>query len=216
MKDPYRCPMEIKLLAITPDAEKVIEKAGRTCYLSFDKMGEGTEKNFISFLIRSGHTSVLEHASATFRLSDISRSLTHQLVRHRIASFSQQSQRYVDEKNFRFVTPPSVEKDGEARSLYGKFMEEARSVYSRLRGMNILKEDARFVLPNAAATEIVLTANFREFRHIFRLRCEKKAQWEIRQACLMMLEILKEKAPLVFGDFVIDRDAGTASTEFPA
>lgn len=208
--------MEVKCIAITPDAEKTIEKAGRTCYLSFDKMKQGTEKNFISFLIRSGHTSVLEHASATFRLSGVSRSLTHQLVRHRMASYSQQSQRYVDEKNFRYVTPPSIKKDKEARALYERFMEEAGNAYGRLREMNILKEDARFVLPNAAATEIVITANFREFRHIFRLRCEKKAQWEIRQVCLMMLEILKEKAPLVFGDFRIDRDAGTAATDYPA
>ena len=207
--------MKVELLAITPNAEKLIEKAGRTSYLSFDRETKGSEKNFIKFLIKHGHLSVLEHASATFRIKGASRSFTHQLVRHRLASYTQQSQRYVNEENFEYVIPPSIKKNEEALKIYTEFMDKAKKTYVELRKLDILKEDARFVLPNAIYSEIVLTANFREFRHIFKLRCDKKAQWEIREVCLKMLEILKEKAPSVFDDFVIDYNTRTASTPYP-
>lgn len=206
--------MKVKLLAITPQAEKVIELAGRTCYLSFQKVAKDSEKKFIRFLIQSGHASVLEHAYATFRLQNISRSLTHQLVRHRVASYSQQSQRYVDEKNFGYVIPDSIRKNKQALALYQKFMHHSKEIYTQLREMNIVKEDARFVLPNGVKTEIVISANLREFRHIFKLRCHIKAQWEIRQVCIKMLEILKKKAPTVFEDFQINDTNMTASTQF--
>jgi len=207
--------MIVELLSITPNAEKIIEKAARTSYQSFDKMHQGSESYLIKNLIKNGHLSVLEHAYATFRISGISRGCSHQLVRHRIASFTQKSQRYVNEKNFEYVIPPSIKNNTEALNIYTKFMEEAKKVYTDLLNLKILKEDARFVLPNATTTELVITANFREFRHIFKLRLNQKAQWEIRVLCLKMLEILKKEAPSVFEDFKINYENITAETIFP-
>lgn len=205
-------PMEIQLLAITPEAERIIEEAGRTCYLSFDRLG--SNENFIQNAIRRGHTSIIEHASATFRLRGLSRSCTHQLVRHRLASFSQQSQRYVDEKNYSYVTPPSIQENPEAAKLFQDFMEESRSIYEKLRTLDIKKEDARFVLPNAVASELVFSANFREYRHFFDLRLEKHAQWEIRELAFTMLETLIEKAPKVFSDYRLNSQEKTARSIF--
>ncbi len=242
--------LEVELISITPDAERVIEEAGRTAYLSFDRASrkpilkleglskpvyveehpemegasigdivelegkkyrvenrwENSAEKLIKMLIRSGHLSVLEHAYASFRIRGGSRSFTHQLVRHRMASFTQQSQRYVDEANFHYVVPPSIEENPEALRIYRDFMEKAREVYSKLRGLKIKKEDARFVLPNAVHSEIVITANFREWRHIIELRGSRSAQWEIRQMAIKVLRLLKEKAPSVFHDFRIEGD----------
>ncbi|MCK4255441.1 FAD-dependent thymidylate synthase, partial [candidate division WOR-3 bacterium] len=103
--------MKVELLSITPDAEKLIEKAGRTSHLSFEKQGKDTEKKFIKMIIKLGHESVLEHAYATFRISGVSRALTHQLVRHRLCSYTQQSQRYVSESNFNYIEPESIKND---------------------------------------------------------------------------------------------------------
>lgn len=206
--------MKVEFLTITPDAEKIIEEAGRTSYLSFDKEGEDSARKLIKFLIKMGHLSVLEHASATFRIKGASRSFTHQLVRHRLASYTQQSQRYVNENNFEYVVPPSIQNNEAALKIFNEFMEESKKSYVKLREMNILKEDARFVLPNAVVSEIVITANLREFRHIFKLRCDKKAQWEIRKVSIEMLKILKEKVPAVFDDFVISEDGEYATTPY--
>lgn len=203
----------VELVAITPEAEKVIESAGRTCYLSFDRMDDGTAGDFIRKSIIRRHLSILEHACATFRIKGASRAFTHQLVRHRMASFSQQSQRYVREDEFDFITPPSVLADGEAHRIYVECMEKCREAYASLRKMNILKEDARFVLPNALESEIVFTANFRELRHVFELRLEPHAQWEIRRVCAAMLRIMQHEAPSVFGDFeIIDPEKWIAKT----
>jgi thymidylate synthase (FAD) len=196
--------MKIELLFITPNAEKLIESAGRTCYLSFGKQGEGTEKAFVKMLIKMGHLSVLEHAYATFRISGVSRAFTHQLVRHRLCSYSQQSQRYVDESNFSYVEPDSIKNNPEAHSLFEDFMDKARKTYSELQKLGVKNEDARFVLPNAVETQIVVTANLREWRHIIELRGEPGAQWEIRRAAVEILKILKKHAPTVFADFEID------------
>ena len=193
---------QVDLLAITENAERVIEEAGRTCYLSFEKMSEDSAKRFIRMIIKSGHHSVLEHASATFRIKGGSRSFTHQIVRHRVASFSQQSQRYVSEESFDVITPPSIQKNEEALALFNDCMEQCRRTYHKLKEMEVRKEDARFVLPNAVESEIVVTANFREWRHIISLRMEKSAQWEIRAICTMILEKLVERAPIVFEDFL--------------
>ena len=198
--------MKIELIYITPNPEKVIEKAGRTSYQSFNRMGEGSEKKFIRMIINLGHLSVIEHAVASFRIKDVSRSLTHQLVRHRLASFTQKSQRYVDEKHFTFVEPPKIEENPEAHKIYLDFMESVRETYRKLRDLKIPKEDARFVLPNATTTEIVITANLREWRHIVELRGSKHAQWEIRRMTIEILKILKREAPTVFEDFVIVGD----------
>ncbi|HQA53262.1 MAG TPA: FAD-dependent thymidylate synthase [Spirochaetota bacterium] len=194
--------VSVELIAYTPDAEKVIERAGRTCYLSFEKADEESAGKFIKARIKTGHDSILEHACASFRIKGVSRAFTHQLVRHRMASYSQQSQRYVSENEFSYILPPSIEENSEAHKIYSDFMESSRLAYSRLREMNILKEDARFVLPNAVETEIVFTANFRELRHFFSIRLEKHAQWEIRRAAYEMLLIMKKIAPNVFADFI--------------
>ncbi|MEW6556445.1 MAG: FAD-dependent thymidylate synthase [Elusimicrobiota bacterium] len=201
--------MLIELLAITPDAEKLVENAGRTCYMSFDKKTAGSEKRFIQGLIKAGHTSVLEHAYVTFRLKDVSRAFTHQLVRHRLCAFSQQSQRYVNEKNFTYITPEKIKNNDEAKKLYDNFLENARDIYTRLQSLNIPNEDARYILPNACCSEIVFSTNFRELRHIFEVRGSKRAQWEIREVCIELLKIIRQKAPSVFGDFVIDEKERT-------
>ena len=196
--------MKIELLFITPNAERLIEIAGRTSYLSFDKQGENTEKKFIRMLIKSGHHSVLEHAYATFRISGVSRAFTHQLVRHRLCSFTQQSQRYVDESNFNYIEPDSIKDNPKAHPLFIKFMEDTEKVYSELQRLGIKNEDARFVLPNAVESQIVVTANLREWRHIIELRGSLDAQWEIRKAAIEILKILRKHAPAVFEDFEID------------
>jgi thymidylate synthase (FAD) len=204
---------KVTLLAITPNAEKLIEEAGRTCYLSLDRITEGSEANFIRRCIINGHHSILEHASASFRVLGASRAFTHQMVRHRLASFSQQSQRYVNEEEFNFIIPPSIAANNEAKAIFIDFMEQARITYKKLRELSIKKEDARFVLPNALESQIVISANFREWRHIFSLRLEKAAQWEIRSVCMQMLKILQDEAPSVFGDFIIDETSCTAKSD---
>jgi len=203
---------EVILLGITPDAEKLIEEAGRTCYLSLSKITDESEKNFIRSAIKRGHHSILEHATASFRILGASRSFTHQLVRHRIASFSQQSQRYVDESEFNYIVPPEIAGNEAALNLYREFIESSRQTYARFRELGIKKEDARFILPNALESQIVFSANFREFRSVFNLRLEKAAQWEIRRVCLEMLKVLQEKAPSVFGDYVINEENWTAKS----
>ncbi len=204
--------LKVELMAITPNAQDVIERACRTCYLSFHRYDppKSTEE-LIKKVIKKGHHSVLEHAFATFRIKGGSRVFTHEMVRHRLISPSQESQRYVEygklkegaTKEFEFVIPPSVENsnfvDEFKRTAY-----EAEKFYQEMVKAKIPKEDARYILPNATVSEIVLSANFREFRHIFEVRCSSKAHWEIRAVCLEMLKILKTKAPFVFWDFAID------------
>jgi len=156
------------------------------------------------------HFSVLEHACATFRVSEVSRALTHQLVRHRICSFSQQSQRYVNEKQFGYVVPLSIlelekkvprgDEDLNGVKDFDNDMKIIQGMYDKWKARGLKNEDARFVLPNACYTEIVVTANFREWRTIFRLRCDKHAQWEIRAMTTEILKQLYEKCPSVFGD----------------
>ncbi len=202
----------VTLLAITPGAEKLIEEAGRTCYLSLDRITDESEKNFIRKCIKNGHHSILEHASASFRIQGASRAFTHQLVRHRVASFSQQSQRYVNESEFNYVIPPDILENDEAARVYREFIEQSRRAYNSLREAGIKKEDARFVLPNALESQIVFSANFRELRHVFSLRLERFAQWEIRRVSVQMLKLLQEEVPSVFGDYIIDETNWTAKS----
>lgn len=201
--------MKVKLLTITPRAERLIEDAGRTCYKSKPKEGY-KHGSLIRALIKSGHSSVLEHSSATFMISEVSRALTHQLVRHRLASFSQQSQRYVSEDQFGFVIPKSIyelqakwEKDGYDGSFIIDFqrdMSTIQAMYNKWKERGLKSEDARYVLPNACHTEIVITANMREFRKICQLRCDVHAQWEIRDMATLMLIALYKKCPNIFED----------------
>lgn len=198
--------MRVELLSITPNAEKLIETAGRTSYLSFNKQGENTEKKFIRMLIKRGHYSALEHAYATFRISGVSRAFTHQLVRHRLCSFTQQSQRYVDESNFNYIEPESIRNNPAAHRIFTRFMEEAKIVYSELQKLEVKNEDARFLLPNAVESQIVVTTNLREWRHIVELRGSPNAQWEIREVAIEILKILKKHASTVFVDFEINEN----------
>ena len=190
--------MNIELLAITDDPEAIIEQAARTCYQSNDRAGGDNTAKLLGKLLASGHDTPFEHAYATFRISGCSRAMTHQLVRHRLMSASQRSQRYVSEKAFEYVTPPSIAKS--YKEEYETDMATIQELYAKWKSRKIKNEDARFVLPNACATEIVISANFREFRHIFTMRCDKHAQWEIQEAAREMLVILYEKAPAVFDD----------------
>ncbi len=188
----------VELLSITPDAEKVIEQAGRTCYLSFDKIGAKSEADFIKRLIKLGHESPLEHAYASFKISNCSRAMTHQLVRHRLMSVSQQSQRYVEEDGFEYVIPETIE--DKYLDDYHNDMLIIKEMYKKWRDRGFKKEDARYVLPNACVSELVVSANFREWRHILKLRLSPKAQWEIRNTCKGILKILKDKAYNCFSD----------------
>jgi len=191
--------MKVELLAVTPDPEKLIETAGRTCYLSTSR--KKNPAKFVKNRIKEGHESILEHASATIKISGISRACSHQLVRHRIASYSQQSQRYVDETNYRYVVPPDIEDNEEALEVFEDCVEHCRQTYAKLRELGIKKEDARFVLPNATATTIVVTMNFRSWRHFIQLRLlEPGAQWEIKQVAKAVLYCLSGVAPAVFQD----------------
>ena len=196
--------MKVELLFITPNAEKLIENLGRTAYLSFKKIRKGSEKKFIKMLIKRGHFSILEHAYATFRIKGGSRAFTHQLVRHRLCSYTQQSQKYVDESKFNYIEPRSIKNNKRTHLLFVNFIEQAKEVYSKLQRLGIKNEDARFVLPNAVESEIVVTANFREWRHIIEIRGSADAQWEIRKATIEILRILKKQVPTVFEDFTID------------
>ncbi len=192
--------MNVELLSITENAEQHIEFCGRMAYQSQNRITENSAEKFIESLIKRGHTSVLEHGVASFRISNISRSCSHQLVRHRIASYTQKSQRYCGEKEFEYIIPESIKNDGRILEIFLNTMETVNDVYNTLQKLGIKKEDARFVLPEACATELVITTNFREFRHIIQLRTDKAAQWEIRKVCQEILKILKEKAPNCFGD----------------
>jgi len=198
--------VEVELLAITEDAEALIERAGRTCYDTAARAGADTAASFIQMLIRRGHLSVLEHAGATFRIRGVSRALSHQLVRHRLASFSQRSQRYVKEDGFAYVTPPALEGDDDARRVFEETMETCRRAYGELLDAGVRPEDARFVLPNAAATEVVMTANFREWRHVLALRGDRAAQWEIRRVAVAICRELRKHAPAAFADFELDEE----------
>jgi len=193
--------MQVEMIACTKDPELLIERAGRECYDSFDKLNppEST-KRIIEHLLKSGHTSVLEHASATFRVTEISRALSHQLVRHRIASYSQRSQRYVRETKPEFVKPSSIN-TAEREEAFGDAMRDAWHHYHTLLMLGVPAEDARFVLPNACHTSIVVTMNFRALRNFFSLRCSPHAQWEIRGMAFRMLALVKLEAPNVFIDF---------------
>ncbi len=196
--------LTVELIAVTPAPERVIEQAGRTCYLSFDRMEEDSHGGFVRRLIKMGHESPLEHASATFRIRNCSRAMTHQLVRHRLMSVSQQSQRYVDEEGFEYVVPQSM--PAEFLDDFHQDMKTIQEMYQKWRQRGLRKEDARFVLPNACTSEIVVSANFREWRHIFKLRTSAKAQWEIREACRAMLALLKGHAATCFDDILSEAD----------
>lgn len=216
--------MEVKLIAMTDAvmpkkenelvgefcaAEHVCDHAARTCtsaklepmleyddtYLSWGH----DDLRALEASLRSGHESIIEHAVYTFEIKGVSRALTHQLVRHRIASYSQQSQRYVNMDGFEYVIPHSMENHPHFhRDVWEEHMESISEMYRELLDGGIPEEDARYILPNACTTNIIVTMNARELRHFFALRCCERAQWEIRELANKMLEICKEVSPTIF------------------
>ena len=205
--------LKVLLISHTPEPEETIAAAARLCYrsggidtLKDDRLA-GQAKSFLGKLMGMGHMSPVEHVSFTFAIEGISRACSHQLVRHRLASYSQQSQRYVSKTmGFQYVVPPSIEDDEEMRIRFKRFMKETQKFYNYLVGRledkglkgESVREDARFVLPNAAETKIMVTMNVRELLHFFRQRCCNRAQWEIRQMATEMLRLARNVAPILF------------------
>lgn len=208
--------MHVELLRYTNNPEEIVAMGAKLCYSSADinDLMDGIEtkdqSNFIDKLMDFKHMSPVEHASFTFGIEGVSRSLLAQITRHRIASFSVQSQRYVGEisskekQTFDYIIPPKIEDLGpEYISKFDSQMKQMQQWYDE---WNVLlgakgeesNEDARFVLPNAAATKMLVTMNIRELLHFFNLRCCKRAQWEIRNLAGLMLEKVKEVAPIIF------------------
>lgn len=195
--------LSVRLLRHTPQPERAVAAAARLCYSpeGIDAVEAAMDERKVAALLAvladQGHESPLEHASFTFGIEGVSRALTHQLVRHRIASYSQQSQRYVDAHGFSYVVPPSVRADRRAHARFAEAMERLADEYAAL-AKAVPREDARYVLPNAAETRIVVTMNARELAHFFSLRCCERAQWEIRALATEMLAILLARFPLLF------------------
>lgn len=201
--------------------EAVVATAGKLCYSKSDiksladKQTEESINKFVDMLSSLGHESPIEHISFTFGIEGVSRACTHQLVRHRLASYSQQSQRYVDlSETYKYITPPAIKEDEELLELYEKANDEIFGFYKELsnklenkyieEGMKEKDakkraiEDARYILPNACETKIIVTMNARELLHFFKERCCNRAQWEIREVANQMLDLCLEVAPTVF------------------
>ena len=220
--------MNVKLLAYTPEPEKTVACAAKLCYAAadidtvYEGLSEEKTASFLEMLSSIGHESPIEHASFTFGIEGVSRSLLAQITRHRIASFSVQSQRYVKEDGFQFVLPPQIEAIPEAREEFLRAMEEDQKHYESLTALLKEKhmaqllaqgeteksaarkaekqaiEDARFVLPNACATKMICTMNARSLLNFFSHRCCNRAQWEIRDLATQMLREVRAVAPHIF------------------
>ena len=212
--------MKVKLINSTVDPELLIATAAKLCYSSSDveslmekQTPEGVQK-FLKMLTEIGHASPIEHVSFTFAIEGVSRSLTHQLVRHRIASYSQPSQRYVKEAQFEYIIPPAIEAIPLAKEKFIRLMEEDQKTYNEI--VQMLKdkyisegmgekpaekkaiEDARYVFPNACETKIIVTMNARSLMNFFEHRCCFRAQWEIREMAKQMLSLCKKASPTLF------------------
>lgn len=220
--------IKVKLLSYTPDGEKLIASAAKLCYsqVGIDEIEESLDdkkvESFLSLLMDLNHESPIEHVSFTFGVEGVSRTLTHQLVRHRIASYSQQSQRYVKLDQFDYIVPPAIEKNERAKEIflnamredqihyneiveilesqyYNKYIEEGTSEkQARSKSEKRAIEDARYIFPNACETKIVFTMNTRSLLNFFRLRTCERAQWEIRDMAILMLKQVKEVYPILF------------------
>lgn len=194
----------VALLAHSPDPERTVAAAARLCYSPCgvaelaEAFGEGEAGKLIGKLLSMGHLSALEHASFTFGAEGLSRAASHQLVRHRVASFSQQSQRYVKFDEVEAVIPPSIAADPARLSAFEGKLTELWRFYAEMLDAGVPAEDARYILPNAATTKIVITMNARELRHFFSLRLCNRAQWEIRLLAEGMLVEAAKVAPLLF------------------
>lgn len=231
---PQTARLEVRLIAKTefypPDdvdwstdaagGEALSEFAGRACYQSWDKPNPRTATNagYLRHLLAVGHESVLEHASVSFYISGISRSCTHELIRHRHLSYSQLSQRFVRENDAAVVVPPAIEGNARLEALFNKASDAARDAYIELLAAleeslsdeqsthvraRQARQAARAVLPNATETRLVVTGNFRAWRHFVSMRASEHADPEIRQVAIACLRLLQDSAPNVFGDFDI-------------
>ena len=190
--------MKVELISYSNLGEKVCGIASKTCVSeNIPDVNDNVMKSLRS-AISSGHEAVLEHWSATFAVSGVSRALTHQLVRHRVASYSQQSQRYVDMDGFDYVVPESILNHPDSLEQFKWGIKSIQKVYKTLLAYGIDMEDARYILPNACTTNIIVSMNARQLRHFFALRCCNRAQKEIRELADKMLELVKEVAPTIF------------------
>ena len=212
--------LKVNLIQYTREPEKVIAAAAKLCYSAsgvediMEGLTEEKTEKFLNMLMSLGHQSPIEHVSFTFAVEGVSRSLSHQLVRHRIASYSQQSQRYVKLDGFEYITPPAIKNDEEANAIYEEAMKASYDAYMKLseklkekyvsEGMDSKAaekkaiEDARYVFPNACETKIVVTMNARSLMNFFEHRCCERAQWEIRELADKMLLEVKKVAPVLF------------------
>ena len=197
--------MNVELLYHTPDPERAVATAARLCYAPvgaselMETLTEDKVRSVLRTIMAGGHFSTLEHASYTFAIDGVSRALTHQLVRHRLASFNQQSQRYVAYANgLDVIKPASIAENPEASKLFDEMIDKTIEAYKTFLDAGIPAEDARYLLPNAAETKIVVTMNIRELMHFFSLRCCNRAQWEIRDLAWKMLELVRPTAPFIF------------------
>jgi len=198
--------MKVSLLQHTPEPERTVALAARLCYSSasigalHEKLSQADITEFLEKIMSLGHQSVLEHVSFTFGIEGISRACSHQLVRHRLASYSQQSQRYVTFQgdDFPLVLPESISASPQRLEIFNRAVKAAAKAYRELVDDGVPAEDARFVLPNAAETKIIVTMNARELLHFFELRCCERAQWEIRAMAIEMLRLVKPVAPVIF------------------
>ena len=194
----------VKLLTRTAEGGRAVAAAAKLCYSPsdagslFEGLGSEKVRSFLAHLRKAGHFSPFEHASFTFAVDGLSRVASHQLVRHRMASFSQQSQRYVPVETPECVVPPSVSENPECRGLFEEHARRSLELYRTLVDRGISKEDARFVLPHGWATRLVVTMNARELHHFFRLRLCRRAQWEIREVARQMLLAVREAEPELF------------------
>lgn len=182
--------MTVELISFTTNPVNVIETAASTCYDSTP-----TDGRIMNHCYKSGHHSVLEFAEFTFKIKGVSRALTHQLVRHRIASFAQRSQRYCSESGFNYVIPPNIERDPKSLDLYNNIMNYISRTYNELLERNIDPEDARFILPNACETEICVKMDLRELIHFCNERLCTCAQWEIRMLAREMKKAVEKVSP---------------------
>lgn len=221
--------LKVELLTYTPNPLRTVASAAKLCYSKVgvdginEKMSDEEAEKFVNMLRKMGHMSPFEHISFSFGIEGVSRTLTHQLVRHRLASYSQQSQRYVDENQFDYIVPPAIAENEEALKVFNESMAEIQASYDKIKeqlvadwekklieegkdekkakkdAVKMANEDARFVLPGACETKIIATMNARELLHFFGERTCNRAQWEIRELAMQMLSLVKKACPAVFG-----------------
>lgn len=201
--------MKLVILRHTPEPDRLVALAARRCYSALpaekidEKMPDSEVERLLGFLRQRNHLSPFEHADFTFSVDGVSRALSHQLVRHRIASYSQESQRYVNYmkvERLPFVLPPTIADNEQARLLYDKAVEATLNAYRQMVEAGIPPEDARYIFPNAVETKLVFTLNARSLFNFFEQRCCIKAQWEIRVLALEMLKAVRKAAPLTFAN----------------